>query len=789
MLKKCFIGFLLLTVIHTPAIAAEIGIKQSYIQREDTSIFDREHELDEVVVKPKRQKYSRKNNPAVEIIRQVIAHKNDNRLINKEKYKVDIYEKLVLSMDEFSPDSEENIFVKKLPFLKNYVDTSKFSQKPVINVSLREKFYREFFRKEPYMLEKQMIAKRHVGLDETLDENETLTFNLEELFKRGINIFDDDINILLNRFVSPLSSTLAVYYYEYSIDDTITVDGKQYVNIRYLPASRRSYGFLGNLQIALDGTWSVAHATLIASRNINLNWVDKMRIEQSFQPSPDGTQLMIQEDIYADFRPHRGVMPLQAHLLHKFNNYDYDFDSCEPSDSDSLFFAAQSDWQQIRIEPLLEQEQKIDSLIVALNSNRTYRLIKKTMEIMTSSYIPTKFDKTKSKLDFGPIGSTFSSNILEGVRFRFGGMTTAKLHPHWFANGYAAYGLKDEKCKYKGAVIYSFQPRMIHWQERPTHNLSITHQYDVFVPGGSSSFNDGDNVFNSMTTGIQATQMQYIRKTEFRYEKEFKHNFSVSLWLKHEQNWAAGNLSYIQYQKDEEFAELPDYKTASAGIQLRYAPSEKPFSSREGKNSVFNMAKDAPIFTLSHQSSFKNVLGGDFSCNYTEFRAEKRLWLSSFGHIDLVGKAGRIWDKAPFPLLYFPITNQSLFIQSETFIMIRPMEFIADNYAALHATYYLKGWILNRISLINRLKLREVVSFNTIYGNLSEKNNTAVSPVGLFRLPAETQTFGCQPYMEASVGLDNIFRILRVDYVRRLNYRDNPNIRKNGFKIAFRFSF
>jgi hypothetical protein len=771
------IGWLLMTVVVLPCNAVRNAISVDTVK---------EYELLEIIVKPQHKKYSRKNNPALEIIRNVIAHKNDNRLKNKEKYKVDIYEKLVLSIDEFSPDSEENIFVKKLPFLKNYIDTSKFSQKPVINVSLREKFYREYYRKEPYMREKQLIAKRHTGLDKTFDENETLTFNLEELFK-GISIFDDDINILLNRFVSPLSSTLAVYYYEYSIDDTITVDGKQYVNIKYLPASRRSYGFLGNLQIALDGTWSVAQASLIASRNINLNWVDKMRIEQFFQPSPDGTQLMIQEDIYADFRPHKGVMPLQAHLSHRFNNYD--FDSCEPSDSDSLLFANKSDWRQIRLEPLLEQEQRIDSLIVELNSNRTYRLIKKTMEILTSSYIPIRFDKNKSKFDFGPIGSTFSSNILEGARFRLGGMTTARLNPHWFVNGYAAYGLKDEKWKYKGAVIYSFQPRKIHWQERPIHNLSITHQYDVFVPGGNSSFTDGDNVFNSLTTGIQATQMQYIRKTEFRYEQEFKHNFSVNLWLKHERNWAAGNLSYIQYQEDGGFVELPDYTTASVGIQLRYAPSEKPFSSRGGKNSVFNMAKDAPIFTLSHQSSFKNVFGGDFSCNYTELRAEKRLWLSSFGHIDVIGKAGRIWDKTPFPLLYFSLTNQSVFIESETFIMMRPMEFIADNYVALHATYFLKGWILNRIPLINRLKLREVVSFSTIYGYLSDKNNPAAAPVGLFRLPDETQLFGNQPYMEASVGLDNIFRILRVDYVRRLNYRDNPNIRKSGFRVAFRFSF
>jgi hypothetical protein len=329
----------------------------------------------------------------------------------------------------------------------------------------------------------------------------------------------------------------------------------------------------------------------------------------------------------------------------------------------------------------------------------------------------------------------------------------------------------------------------VHPQERPVHNLSATLRYDVFVPGGNSPFTDGDNVFNSLKTGIQETQMQYIRKAEIRYEKELANSFSLNVYLKNERNWAAGNLSYLQYQEDGGLLKLSAYSSSSAGIQMRYAPGEKLYNGREGKNSVFNMAKDAPVFTLSHQSNFKNSSGSNFSYNYTELRAEKQLWLSSFGHIDLIGKVGKIWDKAPFPMLYFPITNQSFFIQSETFTLMRAMEFIADEYATVHAIYFLKGWILNRIPLINLLKWREVFSFNVIYGSLSDKNNPDISPTGLFQLPAGTKLFGNAPYLEASVGLDNIFKIFRIDYVRRMNYREELGIRKNGFRLAFRFSF
>jgi hypothetical protein len=786
MLKRSFIVIMLLMETGLQAITAQTYPEQIDITKDDTSDIVWSYELPEIVVTPKRYRYSRKNNPAVDIIRQAIKHKNDNRLENRDRYQVEVYEKLVLSMDEFELDAGKNLFLKKFPFLKNYIDTSVFSNNPVLNASLREKLYKTYYRKEPVMRKNQLIAKRHTGLDKTFDENETLTSNIEEILK-GVNIFDDNITILLNRFVSPLSSLLAVYYYEYSIEDTVTVNGKQYVNINYIPANRRGYGFLGQLQIALDGAYSVSRASLTVSEDINLNWVDKIYIEQVFQPSPEGTQLMLGEDIYAGFRPHKGAMPLQAHLSHSYRNYS--FDSCETQDNDSLLFANDIDWRQMRHKPLPDKEQKIDSLMVELRANHTYRLTNKTLEILTSGYIPTRFEKSKSVFDFGPVGSCFSSNILEGSRFRLGGMTTARLHPQWFANGYAAYGLRDKKWKYQTRIIYSFKPRNVHPQERPAHNLSLALRYDVFVPGGNSPFNDGDNVFNSLTGGIRETQMQYIRRMEIRYEKEFTHNASVNAWLKHENNWAAGNLRYLAYQNNGDLMELSAYAIASAGIQLRYAPGEKPYSGRAGKNSIFNMAKDAPVFTLSHQCSFKNVLGGDYSYNYTEVRAEKRLWLSSFGHIDLIGKAGRIWEKAPFPMLYFPLTNQSLFIQPETFTMMRAMEFIADNYVAIHATYFLKGWFLNRMPLINRLKLREVVSFGAVYGSLSDKNNPALSPIGLFELPAETQMFGNMPCMEASIGLDNIFKVLRIDYVRRLSYTNLPNIKKHGVRMAFRFAF
>ena len=182
-------------------------------------------------------------------------------------------------------------------------------------------------------------------------------------------------------------------------------------------------------------------------------------------------------------------------------------------------------------------------------------------------------------------------------------------------------------------------------------------------------------------------------------------------------------------------------------------------------------------------------MGSDFKYNHTEVSAEKRIWLSSFGHIDALVKAGKIWNKVPFPLLILPNTNQSITIQPETFTMMRPLEFVSDQYTSVFLTYYLKGWILNRVPLIKWLRLREVVSFSGYYGNLSDKNNPNINPQGLYKFPDGTSPIGNKPYMEASVGVENILKVLRVDYYRRLNYLDDPNIKKGGIRILLRFSF
>ena len=752
-------------------------------------------EISEVVVKPKREKYTRKDNPAVELIKKVIAHKNDNRIEAKPEYQTEVYEKLSLSLDNFNPNLDKNKFLKKFKFIKNYLDTSEFNGKPILTVSVRENLSDFYYRKSPKAEKTIVRAKRMQGIDKTLDDGGGITSNLEEIFK-SINIFDNNIPILLNRFVSPLSSTLATTYYHYYIMDTLDVGGDKCVDLAFVPANSESYGFTGRLYITLDGNYAVKKVLLNTPANINLNWVDKLRIEQEFKQMPDSTWVLDQENTFVNFYVVKGTQQLYAHQLRNYDNYNFNVQN-----ADSVFgllgalhvlpeATAQPDtfWTHNRPIPLKEKEDALKDLLGQLRKVPAFNAIIKTAEILITGYIPTANDKKVTKFDFGPMNTTFSANHLEGFRMRVGGMTTANLNPYWFASGYLAYGTNDRKIKYNLKLTHSFTKKEYHEGENPVNNLSFIQEYDVYTPGQDFLFTSKDNIFIAWKVGEPVTKMQYIRKSVLQYEKEWLNGLTWKSWIMNQNNEAAGTLQYIKRDESGNLYHIKDFTTSEIGTQLRFAPGERAYNGRSGKESVFNLSKDAPVFKLSHQLGIKGVLGGDYNYNHTEISAEKRIWLSSFGHIDAQIKAGKVWDKVPFPLLILPNTNQSITIQPEAFHMMNALEFVTDQYVSFNATYYLKGWILNRIPGIKWLRLREVLSFNMIYGGLTDKNNPTLTP-GLFLLPDGTQPLGSTPYMECSVGLENIFKILRIDYYRRLTYLDHPDIKKGGIRIALRFTF
>ena len=753
-----------------------------------------------VIVKPKRRRdrvYRRRGNPAVELVRNVIAHKEENRVQSTPGYKVENYEKLIMSLDKFNVNFDSSRFWNKFRFLEKYVDTAQFKQTPVLTVSLRENLSTTWFQRDPKRTRTWVERRRSLGLDESLDGGGFGT-NIRAIFADS-DIYDDNMEVLLNRFVSPLSSSLATAYYKYYISDTLMVDGVECIDLTFVPFNSESFSFTGHLYVVKDSTYAVKKYSLGIPAHINLNFVSNLAIEETFEKTENGTWASKEKNTYARFYIFKWMRELYAHK--KIVHHDYDFTQTNVPDSllsqpdevlaNKDWWRPDAWWNERRPVPLTGKESILDSLMTDIYAVPSFRRLANTLESLASEYFPTTpadrmanpQDRAKSKFDIGPVTNMLHYNTHEGVRVRLGGMTTANLNKKNFLNGYVAYGFRDRKVKGELTYIHSFTPKEFHPFEPLRNNLSLTASYDLEAPGQSFSLLDRDNLLMS---NFGPQPLQYVSRLQLRYERDWLSRFSINTYLRFDHVVPTGTLAYWRFGANGALTPVTSFNDFGWTLRLRFAPGEPLFSNRLGKESPITLAKDAPIVSLTHTTG---LFDNQFFYNKTEFSAQKRIWLSSFGHIDASLSTGFIWNRVPLPKLFAPNANPSILLVGDAFNLMKPMEFVMDQYAEVFATYYLKGWILNRIPLLNKLKLREVVSFRALTGSLSEKNNPLFGAEGLYALPDGTRMMTKMPYMEYSVGLENILKFIRIDYIRRISYTEGlSESEKYGFKISFRFT-
>ena len=436
-------------------------------------------------------------------------------------------------------------------------------------------------------------------------------------------------------------------------------------------------------------------------------------------------------------------------------------------------------WDKRRNIPLDRSEQSISTMVTRLRQVPLYYWTERTIRLLVSGYVHTG---NPSKFDYGPVNTSISYNTVEGVRLRAGGMTTAALSKRWFSRGYVAYGFRDHKWKYRGELEYSFIDKKLHSREFPVHSLRFTSLYDIDMLGQRYLNTNADNLFLSLKR-MEDTRATYQRRQQLEYTLELRNNFSLVAALAFERQESTKWIPFINGYGQQ----FGHYNEATFELKLRYAPGEKFY---EGKTYRLPINLDAPVIELTHTYAPKGFLGSMFPINRTELRYSQRWWLSAFGYIDAVVKGGHVWSRTPYMNLMLPNANLSYTIQPESFALMNPLEFINDSYAMVDFTYWMNGLIFNRIPGFNRLKLREVVNFKALWGHLSHRNNPEYNP-DLFIFPTDVYTTAMsnRPYMEISAGLDNIFRVFRVDYVWRLSYRNNPYAPKWGVRVAFHLAF
>ncbi len=736
--------------------------------------------LREVTVRAKRHRYSRKNNPAVELMRRVIAGKRKTSLQSRDYYQYTKYQKLTLALNDVNPDVFNGPRLGKYKWLTNQIDTLPQTGRLILPASVDETVTQHIYRRQPRSEKDIVLGQTSSGITDFFQTGDILTTMSKDVFT-DVNIYNEQIRILQHPFTSPIADG-AIAFYRYYIEDTLLVGRDSCIHLHFLPNNQQDFGFRGDLYVLKDSSCQVKRCELVLPNRTDVNFVENLHLVQEFTPLPSGEWVlsvddMIVELVLFDFMQ-KGIAIRTTRLSdysfspipnRRFRGRTKTVVSPDAPLQDAAF------WQQQRKVPLTRTESQMGSFLHGMQTVGGFKYILWTMKLLTENFVETG---NPSKVDIGPINSMVSTNFIDGLRTRLSLQTTANLCPHLFWKGYVARGWKSRSTYYSSLLTWSLNKKKYLPDEFPKRNVTLLSTYDVMSPSDKFLSTDKDNMFTALKW-TKADKMMYYRRQQLAFEYEQSWGLRTLLSVKAEENSSAGNMQPFRF------------RTGEVRAEIEYSPGALYTNSKQRRLKV---NREAPVVTLSHTIGIRGLLGADLSYHYTEASVFKRLWLGSWGRIDLYTRGGVQWNQVPFPLLPMPAANLSYISQKQTFNLLTDMEFMNDRFVSADLNWDMQGKLLNRLPLIRHLRWREYIGARMLWGSLSDKNNPLLPQNAgngvLIGFPDESRLMNPRvPYWEISLGVRSILRFFQIEYVRRMNYNDRSHGHKNSVRLGFTMMF
>ena len=736
--------------------------------------------LKEVTVKSKRSRYRRKNNPAVELMRRVIAAKKRTDLSNRDYYQYKKYQKLTLALNDVKPSLLENPKFSRFTWLTNQIEVSEQTSKLILPVSVDETVSRKIYRRSPHSEKTIIEGQRSSGVNDFFQTGEILNTVSKDIFT-DVNIYDDQIRILQHPFTSPIGDG-AISFYRYYIEDTLVVDRDSCIHLHFLPNNQQDFGFRGNLYVLKDSSYQVKRCELILPNQTDVNFVENLKLVQEFTKLPTGEWVLSVDDLVVELVLFDFLQKGVAIRTTRLSDYSFDEISRQQFrgrdktriDPDAQMMGDDF-WQQNRKVRLTRSEASMDNFLSGMQQTGGFKYILWTLKLLVENFVETS---QNSKIDIGPINTIVSRNFIDGLRTRLSAQTTANLNRHIFWKGYIARGWDSKNTYYSSQLTWALNRKKYLPDEFPKRNISFLSTYDVMSPSDRFLTTDKDNVFTSLKW-TKADKMMFYNRQKLTFEREESWGLRSLFSVQTERNESAGNMPYFNFRTSELHAEL------------EYSPGALYVNSKNRRHKV---NRDAPVFTLGYTVGIRGFLGSDYTYHYTEASIFKRLWLGSWGRIDFFTRAGKQWNRVPFLLLCMPPANLSYISHRQTFNLMTNMEFLTDRFLQAEFNWDMQGKIFNRIPLIRKLRWREYIGAKMYWGGLSDKNNPYLAENEgndiLMPFPEQSHLLNPKvPYWEISLGIRSIFRFFQVEYVRRMNYNNERYGPKNSVRFGFTLMF
>ncbi len=771
----------------------DLDVKPGEKQQINIALEESSVNIREITIRP--EKYRNKNNPAVDLIEEVFKHKDQNRKEGLDYYSFEKYEKLQLDLNNITDKFRKRWYLKRFQFIFDNVDTNRVNGKIAWPFYLRERLTNIYYRKSPKAAKEYLLGEKQTGFgrDYDIDQDGISSF-LNNMYQ-DVDIYEPTIPLLTTEFIGPLSGN-APLFYRFYIVDTIELAGKKYADVFFAPKNKSDLAFMGNLLVALDSSYAVKKVEMGISKEINLNWVTDLHFEQEFEFVGNGENrrlMLVKDALTMDLNILKRAQgrSLLARKTASFRNY-----ALSDPLPDSLFKTQlklmrdtgevskrpPAFWEQNRHYGLNNTEQAIDGMLDSIQRVRAFKLFMATASLLTTGY--HRF----GGVEVGPLTALYSFNGVEGSRLRVGGRTNTRLVKNLRLEAYLAYGLRDRRWKYNGIATYAFGkhvPRIF-----PMNQMTVSYLKDLRNPAIGLENWMQDNLITSFQRGVN-DKMLFNEALRAEYMREYRAGFSYNLAAQWRNLPPAGSLIYEYQTADGQIVPKFDLRSTETGLGIRYAPNEKFY---QGTTYRSPMLTKFPVFSVSYRTGIKGLMGSEYNYHRLSFRFRKMFFIAPLGRSEWTLDAGQVFGAVPYPLLELHQANQSYIFDWYSYNLMNFLEFASDRFASLMINHNFNGFFFNKIPVFKKLEWREMCNVKVLYGGLSGHNQPApgngllLFPKGIDGKPL-LQPLGAQPYVELSLGISNIFRLIRVDYIRRMTYTDKPDISKWGIRFSFMAGF
>lgn len=741
-------------------------VKQGVTQVVDFEL-NLQGELKEIIIRPDEGP-----NPAIELVKNILKNKKINNREKLDAYEYEAYNKVEFDINNITEEFQQRKIFKAFEFVFDGLDTTE--EKAYLPIFMTESLSEFYFKRDPKFSKEVIKATKVSGV-----ENESINQFLGDMYQ-NVNIYDNEIIAFNKSFTSPISA-YCLGFYDYDLVDSAFIGNKWCYKLQFFPRRKQELLFYGEMWVN-DTTYAVRSVEATIAEGANINWIKDFKVAQEYDEVEDEVWMIVKDELLIDFNISDKKMGVYGRKTASYK--DFVINKPRPKE----FYAGLTDivveedaahkdeeyWKQMRHIELSAKEQQIYNMVDTLKSLPQFKTVANIITLFVSGY------KVLGKFELGPYYTFYSFNPVEGNRFRLGGRTSNAFSKRLMLDGYVAYGLRDQRFKYGGGFIYMLN-------KNPRMAFGASAKRDMEQLGQADGAFREDNVLSSVFRRNPANKLTDVTEATGYFEREWLYGLTNKVIFTHRVLKPAGEAyRYVRFTPQLSEQQQVDFLvTSEVSLYTRFAYKEKFVY---GEFERVSLGTKYPALEIIYSYGFPDVLGSEFRYQKVIARVDDKVRFGPFGYVNYTVEGGKIFGNLPYPLLMMHQGNETFFYDESSYNTMNFFEFVSDEWASVWATYHAEGLVLNKIPLMRRLKWREVVSAKALIGSYDEANDALLSRDFNYDGQADIYTLG-RPYVEAALGIENIFKVLRVDALWRLSYLDNPNIVRFGIRAKFQVDF